>query len=98
MGVNMPQAGEVQEVKDKDPQPLVEHQRQNLGERLDAAVLSGSRARGEATEESDWDLLIIAEDLPRSPLARHRLRSGGPGTRLSCARRRSGMGGSCPFP
>jgi len=36
-------------------------------------VLFGSRARGEATEESDWDLLIIVEGLPRSPLDRRRL-------------------------
>ncbi len=67
----MPQAGEVQEVKDKDLQALVEHLRRQLGERL--VVLFGSRARGEATEESDWDLLIIVEGLPRSPLARQRL-------------------------
>ena len=52
---------------------LVEHLRQHLGKRLDAVVLFGSQARGEATEESDWDLLIIVEDLPRSPLARQRL-------------------------
>ena len=60
-------------MKDKDLQALIEHLRQNLGDRLDAVVLFGSRARGEATEESDWDLLIIVKDLPRSPLARQRL-------------------------
>ena len=44
-----------------------------LGERLEAVVLFGSRARGEAHPESDWDILLIVKDLPRSPLARQRL-------------------------
>jgi len=57
----------------QDLQTLIEHLRRHLGERLDAVVLFGSRARGEATEESDWDLLIVVEGLPRSPLARQRL-------------------------
>lgn len=35
-----------------------------LGERLVAVVLFGSRARRDATPESDWDLFILAEDLP----------------------------------
>ena len=43
----------------------VEALRQGLGERLVAAVLFGSRARGQARAESDWDLLVIARDLPR---------------------------------
>ena len=60
-------------MNEPDLQTLVEHLRRQLGERLDAVVLFGSRARGEATEESDWDLLIIVEGLPRSPLARKRL-------------------------
>jgi predicted nucleotidyltransferase len=41
-----------------------------LGDRLVAVVLFGSRARGKANEESDWDLLVVAQDLPRSPLER----------------------------
>lgn len=49
---------------------LVEHLQQTLGDRLDAVVLFGSRARGEARAESDWDLLIVVRDLPRSPLKR----------------------------
>ncbi|OAG28553.1 nucleotidyltransferase family protein [Thermodesulfatator autotrophicus] len=57
----------------RDLQDLIEHLRRHLGERLDAVVLFGSRARGEATEESDWDLLIVVEGLPRSPLDRQRL-------------------------
>ncbi len=43
-----------------------------LGDRLNAVVLFGSRARGDAREDSDWDLLIIAEDLPEDPLERCR--------------------------
>lgn len=51
---------------------LVEHLEQTLGDRLDAVVLFGSRARGEARTDSDWDLLIVVEGLPRSPLKRWR--------------------------
>ena len=36
-----------------------------------AVVLFGSRARGEAGPESDWDLLVLARDLPEKPLQRH---------------------------
>lgn len=42
-----------------------------LGGRLMAVVLFGSRARGEASAESDWDMLIIAEGLPSKPFERH---------------------------
>jgi hypothetical protein len=35
-----------------------------LGDKLVAIVLFGSHARGEASEASDYDLLVIAEDLP----------------------------------
>lgn len=35
-----------------------------LGDKLVAVVLYGSRARGEGNQWSDWDLLVIAEDLP----------------------------------
>lgn len=44
---------------------------QALGRRLLAVILFGSRARGEATETSDWDLLVIARELPTQTLARH---------------------------
>jgi predicted nucleotidyltransferase len=47
--------------------------RQALSKRLIAVVLFGSRARGEAHETSDWDLLVIARDLPAKTLARHLL-------------------------
>jgi predicted nucleotidyltransferase len=42
-----------------------------LGRRLVAVVLFGSRARGEASSESEWDLLVIAEGLPQRPFQRH---------------------------
>lgn len=43
----------------------------HIGSRLIAVVLFGSQARGEASAESDWDLLIIAEGLPSKPFGRH---------------------------
>lgn len=51
---------------------VVEALRQGLGDNLVAIVLFGSRARGEATEASDWDLFVLAHNLPLSPLQRHR--------------------------
>jgi predicted nucleotidyltransferase len=46
--------------------------RRGLGDALVAVVLFGSRARGDARPESDWDLLVIAEGLPASAFDRHR--------------------------
>ena len=45
--------------------------REALGDSLIAVVLYGSQAIGEAHDQSDWDLLLIAENLPEKPLARH---------------------------
>jgi hypothetical protein len=45
----------------------------SLGERLVSVVLFGSVARGDATADSDIDLLIVARDLPRGQFARKRL-------------------------
>jgi predicted nucleotidyltransferase len=45
--------------------------RDGLGERLVSLVLFGSRARGDAKEESDWDLLLIAQGLAQGTLQRH---------------------------
>jgi len=50
---------------------VIEALRNGLGDDLLAVVLFGSRARGEATAESDWDLLLIARNLPSKTLARH---------------------------
>jgi hypothetical protein len=44
---------------------------EGLGERLVAVVLYGSRARDQAREASDWDLFIIASDLPKQLWERH---------------------------
>ena len=43
-----------------------------LGDRLVSVVLFGSVARGEASPNSDIDLLIVARDLPRGQLSRKR--------------------------
>ncbi len=51
---------------------VVEALKQELDDSLIAVVLFGSRARSEAREESDWDLLVIAHDLPPRPFQRHR--------------------------
>ena len=45
--------------------------KQGLGDHLVAVLLFGSRARGEADEASDWDLLVIAHNLPRRTFERH---------------------------
>jgi predicted nucleotidyltransferase len=42
-----------------------------LGENLIAVALFGSRARGDASENSDWDFLVLARDLPERVLQRH---------------------------
>jgi hypothetical protein len=47
--------------------------RQGLGQDLVAIVLFGSRARGEAEEASDWDLLLVARNLPEAAFQRHLL-------------------------
>jgi len=52
-------------------EPIVQALRAGLGERLIAIVLFGSRARGEATEDSDWDLLVIADGLPEGFMERN---------------------------
>ncbi|MBI3974589.1 MAG: nucleotidyltransferase domain-containing protein [Chloroflexi bacterium] len=53
------------------PARTVEALQSALGETLVAVVLFGSRARGDAHEASDWDVLVIAEGLPDGPLERH---------------------------
>lgn len=52
-------------------QPLVTALSQELGDRLVAIVLFGSRARGNATTHSDWDLLLVATEPPIRTLQRH---------------------------
>ncbi len=49
---------------------VVSKLREGLGEDLVAVVLFGSRARGEAHESSDWDVLVIVRRLPGRTLER----------------------------
>jgi len=51
--------------------PVLAALQRALGDDLVALVLFGSRARGEADETSDWDLLLIARHLPGRPFQRH---------------------------
>jgi predicted nucleotidyltransferase len=41
-----------------------------LGDNLISLVLFGSRARGEAREVSDYDIFVVAKNLPENPLER----------------------------
>ncbi len=57
-----------------DPyRPVVDALAALLGPGLKAVVLFGSQARGDATPDSDHDILVVAENLPSSPLDRQRL-------------------------
>ncbi len=51
--------------------PLTDAFHEQLGDRLVAMVLFGSRARNEAGVDSDWDLLLIADELPQKAFDRH---------------------------
>ena len=51
-------------------EPVIRALQQALGDDLIALVLFGSRARGDARPDSDWDLFLMAEELPGSPLRR----------------------------
>lgn len=52
------------------PDSVVSALREGLGGDLVAVVLFGSRVRGEAGEDSDWDFLVVARDLPGRTLER----------------------------
>lgn len=53
--------------------PVRECVQRELGDRLLCLVLFGSHARGEATEDSDWDILLVARDLSSSVLERKQM-------------------------
>lgn len=60
-------------VKETPLQDVLVALRAHLGDSLRSVVLFGSRARGDARPESDWDLFVIAGGLPSSPLERSRM-------------------------
>ncbi len=62
---------QVKETVAQEITPVVQALQQGLGKKLVAVVLFGSRARGDAKEESDWDMLVIAEDLPERQIERY---------------------------
>lgn len=51
---------------------IVEVYKCYLGERLISIILFGSQARGEAKDKSDYDLFILANNLPKGALERSR--------------------------
>ena len=51
-------------------QPVIAALQAALDDDLIALALFGSQARGDAQPDSDWDLLLIADSLPVSPLRR----------------------------
>lgn len=52
-------------------QPVIIALKQALADDFIALALFGSQARGQATPASDWDLLLIARNLPEKHLSRH---------------------------
>lgn len=46
-----------------------------LGDDLDTTLLYGSRARGDATPESDWDVLVLLRDSANRAKARAAMRA-----------------------
>lgn len=53
------------------PDFVVSGLRGGLGANLVAVVLFGSRARRTAAVDSDWDVVVVAQDLPSRFLQRH---------------------------
>jgi predicted nucleotidyltransferase len=53
------------------PSEAVAALKRGLGDNLIAVALFGSRARGDANWDSDWDFLVIARELPERVLQRH---------------------------
>lgn len=51
-------------------QKLVDSLSQYFGENLIAVLFFGSRARGEAKATSDYDIFLVAKELPKRPLER----------------------------
>ena len=53
-------------------QPILHSLEAHFGDRLKCVVLFGSQARGEARPDSDHDLFVVIEALPRDPVQRNR--------------------------
>lgn len=56
----------------KEIVPVFRALQEELGKNLISVVLFASRVRDYAKEESDWDLLVISEDLPKRQMERYR--------------------------
>jgi len=71
-------AGILRDVPKADPKTLRRYRavldalKDAFKENLETVVLFGSQARGNARPESDHDLLVVAKDLPKNPLARQK--------------------------
>ena len=52
--------------------PVVDTLKSHLGQDLRSVILFGSRARQQASGTSDYDVLIVADNLPQEPIARLR--------------------------
>lgn len=57
---------------DIDTDRVIGAYRDYLGDKLISLVLFGSRARGDASDISDYDLFIVASELPEHPWERQR--------------------------
>lgn len=65
--------GQLTRAEEERYRPIVQVLENAFADRLKTIVLFGSQARQEARLESDHDLFIVIDDLPRDPLARSRL-------------------------
>jgi predicted nucleotidyltransferase len=52
--------------------PLTDKLLEGFGDNLKAAVLFGSRAKGNAREQSDHDIFLVIEELPENPIERQK--------------------------
>lgn len=69
--MNQGRKGHPGQVEQEIPKQAVTALQTALQERLVAAVLFGSQARKESSDKSDWDLLVIAKELPKKLFERH---------------------------
>lgn len=60
----------MKEVDDNLKEKIIKTFKDYLGDNLVSILLFGSHARGDARKTSDYDLFIVANELPESPLKR----------------------------